>query len=208
MPLEEYRSKRVFGQTPEPAGGRVRRAARSAGGAQAADLSCPEARRDNSALRFPVGDRRRPRFWAVPRGPSLNPAEKRLAIMTEDHPLEYADFEGIIPQGHYGAGPVMIWDRGYYQVTGDGLASEQLARGELKFILYATKLRGEFALIHAGARSSSPSRTRQWLLIKRRDEHADPGWNIESVSLDRSVVSSRTLEEIAHHEDRELTAGG
>ena len=146
--------------------------------------------------------------WAVPRGPSLNPAEKRLAIMTEDHPLEYADFEGIIPQGHYGAGPVMIWDRGYYQVTGDGLASEQLARGELKFILYATKLRGEFALIHAGARSSSPSRTRQWLLIKRRDEHADPGWNIESVSLDRSVVSSRTLEEIAHHEDRELTAGG
>ena len=90
-------------------------------------------------------------------------------------------------------------------MTGDGSASEQLMRGELRFILYGVKLRGEFVLIHSGARSSSPSRAKQWLLIKRRDEHIDSSWDIESVALDRSVLSGRTLDEIAA---QQLTASG
>ena len=94
-------------------------------------------------------------------------------------------------------------------MTGDGSAAEQLARGEIRFILYGVKLRGEFVLVHNGARSGSPSRAKQWLLMKRRDEHADTAWDIDSVALDRSVVSGRTLEEIAVDQAaKELRAGG
>src|SRR5262249_11849862 len=102
----------------------------------------------------------------------LDPADKRLAVMTEDHPLEYATFEGVIPEGPYGAGTVMVWDYGTYDTSGDVSAREQLARGELKAELHGVKLHGEMVLLHTGARSSNPTGRKRWLLIKRRDQYA------------------------------------
>jgi bifunctional non-homologous end joining protein LigD len=133
--------------------------------------------------------------WAVPKGPSLNPSDKRLAIRTEDHPIEYADFEGVIPEGQYGAGPVMVWDRGTYETDPDGSAAEQLAQGEVKFILHGQKLRGGFVLIRRALRLAGARGREAWLLIKRKDEYADPSWNIDR--YDWSVLTGRTLEEIA-----------
>ncbi len=107
--------------------------------------------------------------WAVPKGPSMNPADKRLAVQTEDHPLEYAAFHGTIPAGHYGAGQVKIWDEGRFAPEGGISASEQLRRGELKFTLDGKKLRGSFVLVKL--RKSDPGKP-QWLLIKHRDDGA------------------------------------
>ena len=126
----------------------------------------------------------------------MNPAEKRLAVRTEDHPLEYADFEGVIPGGQYGAGTVMVWDEGIYKPE-DGIPpDEQLARGEIKVVLYGKKLRGGFTLLWIGKRSAAPGQGKRWLLIKQRDEHADPSWDIENPEFDRSVLTGRTLKEI------------
>ena len=112
--------------------------------------------------------------WSVRRGPSLDPADKRLAVETEDHPVEYLKFEGHIPEGNYGAGEHMIWDEGTYKVVGgSGDPVEQLARGRLKFQLRGKKLRGEFNLIRLGGRD------KQWLLIKSQDEYAEPGWKLK-----------------------------
>jgi bifunctional non-homologous end joining protein LigD len=105
----------------------------------------------------------------------MNPAERHLAVMVEDHPLEYADFEGVIPEGSYGAGSVAIWDSGTYEVVGSASPRAQLADGKLSFVLFGRKLRGGFALVRL-ARGDG----RQWLLIKRRDEHADASWRLES----------------------------
>jgi len=128
--------------------------------------------------------------WAVPKGPSMNPADKRLAMRTEDHPLEYADFEGVIPEGHYGAGPVMVWDKGTYESEADIPPEKQLARGKVDVVLQGEKLRGGFTMIQTG------SERKRWLLVKHRDEYADPAWDIESPELDRSVITGRTLKEI------------
>ena len=114
----------------------------------------------------------------------MSTRHKRLAIRTEDHPIAYADFEGVIPEGHYGAGTVMVWDTGTFEAEGE--PSEQLARGELKFRLNGEKLQGAFVMIRSG---------KNWLLIKRRDESAKASWNIDR--LDRSALSGRTMEEIA-----------
>ena len=111
--------------------------------------------------------------WAIPKGPSMNPAEKRLAVMVEDHPIEYGDFEGIIPQGHYGAGPVLIWDSGEVQSEGDPAAS--LNKGRLSFSLEGKKLKGAFSLILMKGRGSGED----WLLIKKQDSFADTTWKIE-----------------------------
>lgn len=200
MPLEEYRKKRTFKQTPEPAG-RTRR------GRKTPIFVVQKHAATSLHYDFRLEIDGVLTSWAVPRGPSLNPLDKRLAIMTEDHPIEYADFEGVIPPGNYGAGAVMIWDRGRYELRGEGPAAGQLARGELKFALHGVKLRGEFVLVHTGARSNAPSRVRQWLLIKHRDEHTDPSWDMESPVLGRSVFSGRTLEEIAAAQT-ERAAGG
>ena len=125
----------------------------------------------------------------MPKGPSLNPADKRLAVKVEDHPIEYNAFEGVIPEGHYGAGPVMVWDRGTYEPSGDLPPQEQIARGEFKFFLDGQKLRGEFVLVR--------TRDKNWLLIKHRDEFADRSWDIDRPKLSESALSGRTLEEIA-----------
>lgn len=192
MPLEEYRRKRKFTETPEPAG-RVGRAARS----RIFVVQKHDASRLHYDFRLEIKGVLV--SWAVPKGPSMNPAEKRLAIRTEDHPIEYADFEGVIPEGQYGAGVVMVWDKGTYEPK-DGIApDEQLRRAKIDMALHGEKLRGGFTLIRTGIGSTGPSERKRWLLIKHRDQHADASWDIESPELDHSVLSGRTLKEIAEN---------
>jgi bifunctional non-homologous end joining protein LigD len=125
--------------------------------------------------------------WAVPKGPSLDPAVKRLAVAVEDHPLEYADFEGNIPEGQYGAGPVMVWDRGTYSPEDSDNVAASLEGGELKFVLHGQKLRGSWVLVR--------TRNKNWLLIKHRDAYAS---SQDITSLEPlSVLSGRSLSEIA-----------
>jgi bifunctional non-homologous end joining protein LigD len=186
MPLEEYRKKRNFAETPEPAG-RARRSRRK----HIFVVQKHDATRLHYDFRLEIGGVLV--SWAVPKGPSMNPAEKRLAIRTEDHPLEYADFEGVIPEGEYGAGTVMVWDRGTYDSKDELAPDMQLARGKIDIVLQGEKLLGGFALV----RTRLQSRQEQWLLIKERDACADPSWNIESPKFDRSVLTGRKLEEIA-----------
>jgi len=132
--------------------------------------------------------------WAVPKGPSLDPSLKRLAVMTEDHPLDYKDFEGVIPEGNYGAGSVIIWDRGLYhhpstrdEGEGERLLRDGFRKGDIKFVLEGEKLRGEFALVRTGKDG------RSWLLLKKKDRNAIKG---DILKENRSVVSRKTLEEV------------
>ena len=111
----------------------------------------------------------------MPKGPSLNPADKRLAVQTEDHPMDYANFEGNIPKGNYGAGTVMVWDRGEFEVEGQAGAREQLAHGEIKFQLAGEKLRGSFVLV----KLKHSEKGNEWLLIKHKDAAVDPAWNVD-----------------------------
>jgi bifunctional non-homologous end joining protein LigD len=190
VPLEEYRKKRKFSATPEPAG-RIRRSRR-----RESIFVVQKHDATNLHYDFRLEIKGVLVSWAVPKGPSLNPADKRLAMITEDHPLEYAHFEGVIPEGQYGAGPVMVWDTGTYNAVDELPAEQQLARGELKFVLHGKKLRGGFVLVHIGKRSAHPSQKKRWLLIKHRDEYTDASWKVERAELDRSVLSGRTLSEI------------
>ena len=114
--------------------------------------------------------------WAVPKGPTLDPDEKRLAVHVEDHPVEYGDFEGTIPAGNYGAGSVLLWDRGTYELLGSDSAEEQLKRGDFKFRLHGEKLMGEFALV----KIKRSEKGNEWLLIKKKDFAAKAGWDAES----------------------------
>jgi len=107
------------------------------------------------------------RSWAIPKGPSMDPSQKRLAVEVEDHPLEYADFEGVIPKGQYGAGAVLVWDRGVYDL-------EQEEEGKISFILKGGKLKGGFTLM----RMKGKGGPNQWLLVKRRDGWEEPGWKL------------------------------
>ena len=111
--------------------------------------------------------------WAIPKGPSMNPSEKRLAVMVEDHPLEYGDFEGIIPEGQYGAGPVLIWDSGEFKPEGD--LENSLEKGKLVFTLNGKKLKGAFSLVLMKGRGSG----KDWLLIKGKDSFAKEDWGIK-----------------------------
>jgi len=187
MPLEEYRKKRNFAETPEPVGQPSRHRHKHSFVVQKHDAS-----RLHYDFRLEIGGVLV--SWAVPKGPSMNPADKRLAIRTEDHPLEYAEFEGVIPEGHYGAGTVMVWDRGTYQPKDGRSPDLQLARGKIDVVLEGKKLCGGFALVRTRTQGRQHE---QWLLIKERDACANPSWDIESPELDRSVLTGRTLKEIA-----------
>lgn len=184
MSLEAYRRKRTFTQTPEPKG-RVRHSSHS----RIFVVQKHDARRLHYDFRLAINAVLV--SWAVPKGPSMNPADKRLAIRTEDHPLEYANFEGVIPAGQYGAGTVMVWDRGRYLPQDDIPPDEQLDRGKIDVVLEGQKLHGGFTLIRTGKPSADPSQRERWLLIKQHDERANPAWNIERPELDRSVLTAR-----------------
>jgi bifunctional non-homologous end joining protein LigD len=191
MPLEDYHRKRKFTETPEPEG-RTRRTRRK--------LIFVVQKHHASRLHydFRLAINGVLVSWAVPRGPSMNPAEKHLAIRTEDHPLEYAEFEDVIPEGQYGAGTVMVWDTGSYDPQNGVPLDEQLARGKIDIELHGSKLRGGFTLIRT--RKSSSGAKESWLLIKQRDEYADPSWDIESPPFDRSVLTGRSLTEIENNQ--------
>jgi bifunctional non-homologous end joining protein LigD len=190
MPLKEYRKKRDFNETPEPAGTRKPRKVPKR---PIFVVQKHKATRLHYDFRLEIGGVLV--SWAVPKGPSLSTADRRLAIQTEDHPLGYADFEGIIPEGQYGAGTVMVWDRGTYDIDSEGSTADQLARGELKFNLHGQKLQGGFVLIRTGPGSSVARVGQRWLLIKRRDAHAVRSWKIER--YDWSVLTGRSIAEIA-----------
>jgi bifunctional non-homologous end joining protein LigD len=188
MGLKEYKSKRKFGKTPEPKAG-----LRPKGDSLIFVIHKHAARALHYDLRLELQGVLK--SWAVPKGPSLDPSVKRLAIMVEDHPLDYKDFEGVIPEGNYGAGSVIIWDRGFYYHPSakDSKENEQLLlsgirKGDMKFVLAGEKLRGEFALVKMGGDEKS------WLLLKKKDRYA-----IKSDVLDenRSVVSNKTLENVS-----------
>jgi bifunctional non-homologous end joining protein LigD len=191
MALEEYRKKRDFSITPEPAS----RARRHSSGKCIFVVQKHDASRLHYDFRLEINGVLA--SWAVPKGPSMNPADKRLAVRTEDHPIDYADFEGVIPKGQYGAGTVMVWDKGTYEPEGSLSPEEQLARGEIKVLLHGKKLRGGFVLVQPGGRFAERAGKKNWLLIKHRDGYADPSWRIEDPALDRSVLTGRTLKEIA-----------
>ena len=197
MALEEYKRKRRFEETPEP----------------------PPKLEKKSSHRFVVQKHRATRLhydfrlemegvlksWAVPKGPSLDPADKRLAMQVEDHPVSYFDFEGIIPEGNYGAGTVMVWDLGTWQplspvpVNGkyvpgtEAEASAMLAKGDLKFRLKGKRLKGDFALVRMRSRRPGSKGT-EWLPIKKHDAYEVPGYDIEQ--YDTSVLTKRTMAEI------------
>ena len=162
--LEEYRRKRRFDRTPEPS------SAKSLPQLEGTFVVQKHAaRRLHYDFRLAIDGVLK--SWAVPKGPSLNPADKRMAVETEDHPMSYANFEGIIPPGNYGAGTVMVWDRGRFRVEGQHGAKEQLDRGEIKFRLTGEKLSGSFVLVRTKRGEKQP----EWLMIKHQDGTVDSG---------------------------------
>jgi bifunctional non-homologous end joining protein LigD len=190
--LAEYRRKRDFSRTREPKGGA---ASRRPTPRLAYVIERHEATRLHFDLRLELDGVMK--SWAVPKGPSLDPSVKRLAIEVEDHPIEYNTFEGTIPQGEYGGGTVMLWDRGTYDYPGE--ADDPVAalragyrKGDLKFELRGKRLRGSWVLV----RTRGEGRKNQWLLIKHRDDEADPGRDpVEEYQT--SVATGRTMDEIA-----------
>jgi bifunctional non-homologous end joining protein LigD len=189
MKLDEYRKKRNFTATPEPQG------ATSTDKTGKGSLIYTMQKHMATNLHYDLRLEWRGVLlsWAVPKGPSLDPAVKRLAMQTEDHPIEYSDFEGVIPPGQYGAGTVMLWDRGTWQPESDDVDAS-LKAGDLKFTLYGKKLQGSWVLVHTRGLGSNPGRS-AWLLIKHRDEYA----STKEVTQEepRSVASQRLLAEIA-----------
>lgn len=187
--LQTYRAKRDFSRTAEPSGsGTVAPAARLRFVVQK-----HAARRLHYDFRLELDGVFK--SWAVTRGPSLDPADKRLAVEVEDHPLDYGDFEGTIPQGQYGGGTVEIWDRGYWEPQVKGSVEQALAAGQLKLTLAGERLRGGWVLVRL--RNSRSGKKPSWLLIKHRDEFARRSDGSLLEDEDRSVASGRTLQEIA-----------
>ena len=192
MTLETYRRKRRFDRTPEPRGAIVRP---PAGGASATSGRYVVQRHRATRLHYDV------RLeiagvlvsWAVPRGPSLDPLFRRLAVRVEDHPLEYFDFEGVIPRAEYGAGDVIVWDWGRWTAEPSvSDAAEALDRGELKVVLEGQKLHGAFVFARA---DFGNDHREKWLLIHRRDAAAVPEWDAEDHPA--SVKTGRTNDEVA-----------
>ena len=190
MALKEYKKKRTFTDTPEPRGGKpLGKTLQFVVQKHAASRLHYDFRLEMEGVL---------KSWAIPKGPSLNPADKRLAMQVEDHPFDYKDFEGIIPAGNYGAGTVMVWDEGTYEpleetkatkAAQDKVLLKELHNGSLKFRLNGKKLKGEFALVQTKGRGDN-----SWLLIKHRDKYATEKPVTEK---DKSVLSKKTLEQIA-----------
>jgi bifunctional non-homologous end joining protein LigD len=217
MALEEYKRKRSFDRTPEP----------------------PPKLDPKKGFRFVVQKHRASHLhydfrlemegvlksWAVPKGPSLDPSDKRLAMQVEDHPVSYFHFEGIIPPNNYGAGTVMVWDTGTWEPLKEDYsdhpasrsereeqAAAMLAKGDLKFRLHGQKLKGDFVLVKMRSRRAGSKGT-EWLLMKKRDDHAVPGYDIDQ--YDYSVLTHKTMAEIAGDQgaaewqsNRSASAGG
>jgi bifunctional non-homologous end joining protein LigD len=194
-PLAEYKRKRDFTKTAEPEGKATRR--RSARG-----LRFVIQKHAASHLHF---DFRLEldgvmKSWAVPKGPSYDPSVRRLAMEVEDHPIEYNTFEGTIPKGEYGGGTVMLWDRGTYEPEGGGGADalrDGYERGDLKIVMHGKRMKGGWVLV----RMRREGGRTQWLLIKHRDELADPDYDVVEEAM-TSVASGRTMEEIASRKGR------
>jgi bifunctional non-homologous end joining protein LigD len=192
MSLAEYKRKRSFSRTPEPEGKSHRRAQKS-------KLLFVVQKHHASHLHydFRLELKGALKSWAVPKGPSMNPNDKRLAMLVEDHPFDYKDFEGVIPKGNYGAGTVIIWDQGTYEPAEKAATKEEQEKillkqfygGQMKFRLKGKKLKGEFVLVRSENREENA-----WLLIKKKD--ADSA-NIDITKKDRSVVSGKTLDQVA-----------
>jgi bifunctional non-homologous end joining protein LigD len=195
--LTEYRKKRRFAVTPEPAGEEAPRRRRS----KALPFVVQKHRASHLHYDFRLEWKGVLLSWAVPKGPSLDPSVKRLAMQTEDHPREYAKFEGVIPEGEYGGGTVMIWDQGTWAPEVPDVEAS-LRRGELKFTLEGEKLAGSWVLVRTRGRSWAESGRPAWLLIKHRDESASDEDVTET--RPRSVVSKRLLAEIAWHEGADI----
>jgi bifunctional non-homologous end joining protein LigD len=210
--LEEYRRKRRFDRTPEPSGEPDANKTPGKRVTEAKRTRLPMPKLPQVEVRlgqehgdtFVVQKHRATRLhydfrlaidgtlksWAVPKGPSQSHGDKRLAVMTEDHPLDYANFEGKIPEGNYGAGTVMVWDRGTFHLEGNLDALTQLAKGEIKFNLNGEKLRGSFVLV----KLKQSEKGNEWLMIKHKDAAEDSSWNIDE--HDGSALTGRTIEEI------------
>jgi bifunctional non-homologous end joining protein LigD len=194
-PLAEYKRKRDFTKTAEPKGKATRR--RSTRG-----LRFVIQKHAASHLHF---DFRLEldgvmKSWAVPKGPSYDPSVRRLAMEVEDHPIEYNTFEGTIPKGEYGGGTVMLWDRGTYEPEGGGGADalrDGYERGDLKIVMHGKRMKGGWVLV----RMRREGGRAQWLLIKHRDELADPDYDVVEEAV-TSVASGRTMEEIASRKGR------
>jgi bifunctional non-homologous end joining protein LigD len=187
MALKEYKAKRKLSETPEPKAGPAHKGQRLI-----FVIHKHAARALHYDLRLELKGVLK--SWAVPKGPTLDPSIKRLAMMVEDHPFDYKDFEGVIPEGNYGAGSVIIWDRGFYHhpAATDPKENEKLLlaglkKGDFKFILEGEKLHGEFALVKIRRDEKS------WLLLKKKDAYATKE---DILHENRSVVSGKTLEEM------------
>ena len=191
--LREYRRKRDFSVTPEPSGAAARN-----GSGHSFVVQKHAATRLHYDFRLELDGVLK--SWAVPKGPSLDPGEKRLAMQTEDHPVEYGSFEGVIPEGEYGGGTVLLWDQGTWEPVGDPHAG--LAKGKLEFILQGKKLRGRWTLVKIRGRQSRDA-DKAWLLIKGQDDTARASAELDvTEALPKSVASNRTLDDVARQRDR------
>ena len=200
MTLAEYKRKRNFKKTPEPTGVMKR----SAEGRQFV-VQKHAASRLHYDFRLELDGALK--SWAVPKGPSLDPSVKALAVHVEDHPLDYADFEGIIPEGEYGGGTVMVWDRGTWEPEGDDDPAAAYNKGKLKFTLHGAKLKGSWALVRMSGRAGEDGKN--WLLIKHDDKYAKLSKDFNLVEKKpKSVASKRTMEQIAAAADRVWASNG
>ncbi|HYE54885.1 MAG TPA: DNA ligase D [Chitinophagaceae bacterium] len=197
MSLAEYKRKRSFSRTPEPEGKNNRPRGRAARKKQALQFVVQKHHASHLHYDFRLELKGALKSWAVPKGPSMNPDDKRLAMLVEDHPFDYKDFEGVIPRGNYGAGTVIIWDQGTYEPAEEAATKEEQEKlllkgfysGTLKIKLKGKKLKGEFVLVRSEGRGDNA-----WLLIKKKDEAAS---REDITKKDKSVVSNKNLEQVA-----------
>jgi bifunctional non-homologous end joining protein LigD len=189
--LETYRAKRDFSRSPEPQGGKA------AGARLAYVIQKHDATRLHYDFRLEWEGVLK--SWAVTRGPSMDPADKRLAVEVEDHPLDYGSFEGIIPAPGYGAGTVMLWDRGTWAPLDPDNVDRDLQKGELKFVVSGERLKGGFVLVRLRPKPGEKSKRHNWLLIKEKDSVATPGKGDAVLKTEKSVKTGRTMAQIARN---------